>query len=204
MLRVYNRMNNVQTLGPGNRYALWLQGCKRRCKGCIAPDSRPLDGGTIVPVGQIAEEILRDNSIEGVTVSGGEPFLQPEALRSLLSCIRSRRDLGVIIYTGYTLGELKNLQDPAIDEIISSLSDIIIDGEYIDELNDGKSLKGSSNQKVNFITDRYLPYRELYEQDSRNVQITIKGKEAILVGIPNRETLEAWKKVAGSPDDSKE
>ena len=78
-------------------------------------------------------------------------------------------------------------------EIVDSLADLIIDGEYVDALNDGSSLKGSSNQTVHYITTRYLPHRELYEGKSRDIQIFISGRDAFLVGVPYRETLETWK-----------
>ena len=192
-VRLHNTARNTTALGPGLRAAIWFQGCNRRCKGCMTPDSRPLDGGYVKDVDELYSEIRAINNIEGITISGGEPFLQIQALYDLLSKIRSETDLGVIIYTGNTMDQLKGMQDPLVDEIITSLADIIIDGEYVDELNDGGSLKGSSNQVVNYITDRYKEYEELYNSKKRNIQVIIDKDKALLIGIPDRKTLETWK-----------
>ncbi len=197
-IRLHNIFMHTTALGPGTRIAIWLQGCNRRCKGCMSPKSRPLDGGRVVNLPSLIDAICADNDVEGITISGGEPFLQTEALHELLVSIRSRTNFGVIIYTGYTMDELRNTHDPLVDEILTELSDIIIDGEYIDELNDGASLKGSSNQTVNYITDRYLPYKSLYESKARNVQIDIADGEAFFIGIPDKETLESWKNAINS------
>ena len=195
-IRLHNMVLHTKVLGPGNRAAIWLQGCKKHCKGCMAPDSRPLDGGKIVPISAIIAELSKLTDIEGVTVSGGEPFLQAEALCGLLVAIRKQFNLGVIIYSGYTLAELRALNDQWIDNILDSYADILIDGEYIDELNDGAALKGSSNQKVNFLTSRYLPYAELYKSNVRNTEVMATSKDLFFVGIPAKETLQQWTTVA--------
>lgn len=191
-VRIHGIANNTTALGPGNRAVVWFQGCKRRCKGCMSPSSRPLDGGTEWDVEQLAKYISEIQNIEGITISGGEPFLQVEALHEFLTGIHSKTKLGVIIYTGNTMEQLREMHNPLVDEIISSMVDIIIDGEYIDELNDGASLKGSSNQTVNFITDRYIEFKDLYDSGKRDVQIMIEGNEALLIGVPDRKTLDIW------------
>ena len=160
----------------------------------MSPDSRPLNGGTEWIVDKLVGDICAIENIEGITISGGEPFLQIDALHEFLSGIRSKTSLGVIIYTGNTMDDLKRMGNPLIDEIIAGLADIIIDGEYVDELNDGAALKGSSNQTVNFITDRYLACRDLYSSNTRDIQIMIEGKDTLLIGVPDRNTLEIWKR----------
>ena len=193
-VRIHGIARSTTALGPGNRAAIWFQGCMRSCKGCMSPDSRPLNGGTEWIVDKLVGDICAVENIEGITISGGEPFLQIDALHEFLSGIRSKTSLGVIIYTGNTMDDLKRMGNPLIDEIIAGLADIIIDGEYVDELNDGAALKGSSNQTVNFITDRYLACRDLYSSNTRDIQIMIEGKDTLLIGVPDRNTLEIWKR----------
>ncbi len=193
-VRIHGIAHSTTALGPGNRAAVWFQGCMRRCKGCMSPDSRQLNGGTEWTVDKLVEDICAIENIEGVTISGGEPFLQVDALHEFLTGIRSRTSLGVIIYTGNTMDELRRMGNPLVDEILAGLADIVIDGEYVDELNDGAALKGSSNQTVNFITDRYLAVRDLYNSNSRDIQIMIEGNDALLIGVPDRSTLEIWKR----------
>ena len=195
LVRLHDMRMHTNVLGPGIRTAIWFQGCNRCCKGCMSPSSRPLDGGTLVDVEKVIASIKNTADIEGVTISGGEPFLQIDALYALLKALRSETNLGVIIYTGCTMAELSSMNDPAVNEIISGLADIIIDGEYIDELNDGGSLRGSNNQTVNFLTKRYLPYKTMFEGNSRNAEVFISGDEAFFVGIPDQDMLNIWKRI---------
>ena len=195
-VRLHNVITHTTALGPGTRMAIWFQGCKRCCAGCMSPLSRPMDGGKEVDVQDLIEAVCEVTDIEGITISGGEPFLQIEALYELLHAVRERTELGVILYTGNTMQELRQMNNPMVDEILYTLADIIIDGEYVEALNDGGSLKGSSNQVVNYITDRYLPEQRLYQGTQRDVQVVISGEEALFVGIPDQETLKVWKDVA--------
>ena len=95
----------------------------------------------------------------------------------------------MILYSGYYLGELREMQDVKTDEILSML-DVLIDGPYIEELNDGISLRGSSNQGVHFLTDRYTPYRELYSRPVRRVEMHMTGNGISIIGVPDKTTLE--------------
>ena len=194
-LQLHNMVLHTKVLGPGNRAAIWLQGCKKRCKGCMSPASRPLDGGLPVSVSAIVKELSGLADIEGVTISGGEPFLQAEALCSLLQIIHDELHLGIIIYTGYTLDELHGMQNPWIERILSSFADLVIDGEYVDELNDGGALRGSSNQGIHFMSSRYISHAELYGGKSRNTEVVASNKDFFFIGIPAKETLSEWKKM---------
>ena len=174
-------------LGPYNRYILWVQGCNRHCDGCIAKDSWDMSGGTEIAVGELENEILSTENIEGVTISGGEPFLQAEELCTLLKAVKAKRDLGVIVYTGYKFAEIK-------DSPLTALCDLIIDGEYIDGLNDNLSLRGSSNQNVIEITDRYSDVvGKYYGKPGRKTELLFDKDGVRLVGIPRKEELNIYK-----------
>lgn len=195
-VRIHNMVLHTKVLGPGTRTAIWFQGCNRNCEGCMSQTARDVSGGTLIDTEQIYKKVVSLNDIEGVTLSGGEVFLQIDALYDLLKKIRSTSDLGVIVYTGYYLNELREMNNAKIDEILDGLVDIIIDGPYIDELNDGTSLKGSSNQKVNYITDRYIKYKDLYEKKQRNAEIYVNENELFFVGIPDKKTLNSWRMIS--------
>lgn len=197
LIRLHNMVPYTKALGPGTRAVLWTQGCGRQCPGCMSPESRPVDGGRLVDTDRLAAELAALDGIEGVTVSGGEPFLQIGPLHALLRALRGRTGLGVILYTGYTVEELRAMGDPRVEEILSALADLVIDGPYVEALNDGGALKGSSNQRVHFLTGRYLPYRALYEGTRRDVEIRAGRHGMLLIGVPARETLENWKQIAG-------
>ncbi|MDR2752458.1 MAG: radical SAM protein [Clostridiales bacterium] len=182
-------------MGPGERYALWLQGCSRNCPGCMTPESQPLDGGRLISVDELAKEILATQA-EGVTVSGGEPFLQAAPLLSLLKAIRQESDKSVIIYTGYYLKDLIDLGNPDIDEILGTAADILIDGPFVEALNDGGSLRGSSNQTAHALTERYRDViDEIYGQPRRRCEIRFNENEALLVGVPDSKSYDAWRAI---------
>lgn len=194
-VRLHNLLRHTKVLGPGIRAAIWFQGCRRSCKGCMSPDTRSMNAGVVMPTKRLYDEIMKINDIEGITISGGEPFLQVDALYELLCALRQTSKLGVIIYTGYTMEELRRCENDKIDRILSGLADLVIDGEYVDELNNGGSLVGSSNQQLNFITDRYLNDKELYEGNIRNVEILATKDTFFFTGIPERSMLETWVKM---------
>lgn len=181
-LQIYVTEKNVTTLGPGNRYGLWVQGCNRRCPGCVAQNSQDPKGGRSVKVSALAWDILSSDA-EGLTVSGGEPFLQAEALSELITLVKAKKNLGVIVYTGYCLEELEEV--PYAKELLSQI-DLLIDGPYQRELDDGKSLRGSSNQRVIPLTDRYVDALPLYGTENRRTQLFRHGSYVNIVGIPNQ------------------
>ena len=186
-LQVHRMLPRVITLGPGLRLALWVQGCFRRCPGCITPDSRPLDGGRQQTVSEIAAAFLREPGHEGITISGGEPFLQAGALCRLIDLIREQRDCGVIVYTGYTLEELQESGAPEDAAELLRRTDLLIDGPYIRELNDDASLRGSSNQRVICLTERYRNDIGLYGvKDRRDIEIRWTQDGLFIAGIPSK------------------
>lgn len=179
--RIYMTHSKTKALGPFDRFALWVQGCNRGCKNCIAKDAQQIEGGTEVEVEVVMRQILKTSGIEGITISGGEPFLQQEALCELIEGIRRESDLGVVLYTGFNYSEIKD--DPLAKEC-----DVIIDGEYIDEINDNKNLRGSANQSAVILTERYRNYYEKYFAiNGRRNELVISGNEVDLIGIPPRD-----------------
>lgn len=180
---VYMKEPAVTVLGPGVRYVLWVQGCHRRCPGCIASNAYNMEEGSRISTGALAMEIALSKA-EGLTISGGEPFLQAHALAEMIEKIRNIRDMGVIIYTGYTYEELQEM--PAAGRLLG-MTDLLIDGEYIAKLDDGRSLRGSSNQRVIPLTDRYQNHLSEYGVEGREGETFAHGWETHKVGIPNKE-----------------
>lgn len=183
-ITLYMQQRQTRALGPGIRYGIWVQGCNKRCPGCISPDAQPLDGGYTEDTEHVAQDIFSQPDIEGITISGGEPFLQQEALCELIDSLRSKRNLGVIVYTGMFYEEIA-------DTPLAKRCDLVIDGEYIEELNDDLSLRGSSNQHVICITDRYADMVDrFYGQPCRKIELILKDGRASMVGIPAKDTLK--------------
>lgn len=133
--------------GPGARAVLFLQGCPIHCEGCQNRHLWPVNGGTEMDVEQVAARLL-DTGLP-VTISGGEPMIQPQGCAELLQVLRlQRQKIHVIVYTGLTIGDLMQMQDPAIDDVLL-LSDVLVDGPYVAALDrDHVQWRGSSNQRA--------------------------------------------------------
>ena len=187
----------TKVLGPGLRYVLWVQGCKKNCPGCINPEGQPLDkNGYWTSVNDIFEEILQGKNLTGITISGGEPFLQPEPLAKLILLLKEQTNLDVMIYSGYTLRELHNMNNEFIECILEN-SDILVDGTYIEELNTNKIYRGSDNQVIHFLSSKYIRYKDIIEKtNNRSVEFVLHGEDLFMVGIPAKDfSTTFWEKV---------
>ena len=186
VIYVYMKEPQVRVLGPGVRYVLWVQGCRQHCRGCIAGNAKNMEDGMPVKIAALGLEIALSKA-EGLTISGGEPFLQAEELCAMLDMIRRKRDMGVIVYTGYCYEELCRQEEA---KGLLSRIDILIDGPYREELDDGKSLRGSSNQRVLFLTDRYRGHEGEYGQDGRETELFHHGIQVHQIGIPDHRNMK--------------
>ncbi len=144
-LRLFRIQAPVWSLGPGRRIGLWIQGCSRRCAGCISPESWPEDGGRAVDVRELAEAIAAEHhAYQGLTISGGEPFDQYPSLMALCAYLKALCGLHIQVYTGYTLAELR---DRHPDRAFLTCLDAIVDGPFLGDQQDGSGWRGSRNQR---------------------------------------------------------
>lgn len=173
--------DGCRTLGPGLRYVIWTQGCPFNCKGCITPQGKTINANKIVTVNELAKDIVSRKELTGLTISGGEPFLQYQSLLELLRIVKQKRpEMEVLIFTGF---EIEQLTWDGAKEILE-LTDVLIDGPYIPEMNDGVGLRGSSNQRIHFLTPRLLQYKEQMETGPRKVEVDVRQGCTITIGIP--------------------
>ncbi|MBQ7704408.1 MAG: anaerobic ribonucleoside-triphosphate reductase activating protein [Selenomonadaceae bacterium] len=132
--------------GEGIRFAIFMQGCLRNCKGCHNPETHALDGGKILDTEEIIAKIKKNPLLTGITLTGGEPLLQ---IAPALELAKNARNLGldVWLYTGYKFEEIPN--DAA--ELLNFV-DVVVDGEYIEELRDlDLKFRGSKNQQIIYL-----------------------------------------------------
>ena len=145
-IRLYGTVNDSIVDGPGLRYVIFTQGCLHHCPGCHNPDSHAIDGGYIEDTEQCLLEIDQNPLLDGVNLSGGEPFLQATALIHFVQKVK-KRHLHVMIYSGYTFEEILELGDE--EKKLLSLCDTLVDGKFILSLKSMELLyKGSSNQRI--------------------------------------------------------
>ncbi len=191
---LYHREKKVKTLGPGERYAIWTQGCPHNCEGCIAKDSHSIEsGGEWVEIKTILDEIDENIYLKGVTISGGEPFIQKSSLLNLVKEI-SKRGLNIICYTGFIYEELKKSKEAR--EILKYI-DILIDGKYEQSRDSGSYLRGSDNQRIIHLKNTFKKYEKMMlETKNRNVEIKFVNKSSIfIVGLPPVNLNKNWDKV---------
>lgn len=144
--RIYQVMDIVRGTtvdGPGLRTSIYLAGCTHRCPGCHNPSTWDENAGTPMTLSQIMD-IVEEEDFD-VTISGGDPFMHPEALALLARAVK-RLGKNLWVYTGYTVEELQ--ADPRLAAPLRWI-DTLVDGPYIAELRDPDLLfRGSSNQRL--------------------------------------------------------
>lgn len=154
----------VKVLGPSNRVGIWTVGCHRRCEGCMTPE---LWDDTNVPdmrVEDVIEAIKiasKKGSVDGITISGGEPLNQSQDLKALLELIHSELGIeDIIIFTGYDLEESTELR------WVLEKATLVVDGTYDDSRNRGEVLRGSDNQRFYYKDDKWREYYEAYMKEN--------------------------------------
>lgn len=168
----------VEVLGPGKRVGIWFCGCPRRCKGCSNPELWEFDERyktnpqTVV---ELIKHIAKDHTVDGFTVTGGDPMYQAEDLSLLIDMIKDISD-DIIVYTGYSIDQIKK-------EYLKDIS-VLIDGEYIEELNDNSLLRGSSNQNIYILDEsKKDKYSEFFTKEVNKIQNFFTSDGVISVGI---------------------
>jgi len=150
-LRVYRIYHNSVVEGPGRRSVLQAAGCLQRCPACFVPETHSIHGGVEMKISDIIELLLAPEGEprDGLTILGGEPFLQPDGLAALMRALKQRGQ-HITVYTGYTLEQLIARSEAAIRQALE-LTDILIDGPFVKELsNNAGEWVGSTNQRVIF------------------------------------------------------
>lgn len=131
--------------GPGIRLVVFTQGCKHKCKGCHNPESHSFTGGYLMEIEEILQEIKSNPLLDGLTLSGGEPFEQWEACSELAKEVK-KLGLNVVTYTGYTFEEI--LKNDSFKKLLLQ-TDTLIDGKFeIDEKSLLLQFRGSKNQRI--------------------------------------------------------
>lgn len=175
----------VTALGPGRRVGLWLQGCSIRCPGCISVDTWEPGPGTVPLAGLLGRLASMAVGADGLTVSGGEPFDQPDALAAILGRWRAATRATTLVFTGR---EFDELQDWLAGH--SGLVDALVTGPFRSDLPQTLALRGSDNQRIHALTaagSEMLAYDRPATADDRRLDVAFDERgHALLAGIPAR------------------
>lgn len=146
MMRMYGLEQNSYVDGPGIRMAIFFQGCLHKCEGCHNPGSWPMYGGEKVDTNELMKKMANDPLLDGITLSGGEPFLQPQPALALARFAR-QRGLSVWCYTGYTFEQISEWQDNR--KTLLQNIDVLVDGPFkLEERSLDIPWRGSRNQRL--------------------------------------------------------
>ncbi|MBW4829309.1 MAG: anaerobic ribonucleoside-triphosphate reductase activating protein [Clostridiaceae bacterium] len=135
--------------GPGIRLVVFGQGCKHHCQSCHNPESHSFEGGELMKIDNVIELVKENPLLDGVTLSGGDPFEQPKSFAVLAKKVKEL-GLNIMTYTGYTYEEILDNIDlvPGWKKLLYS-TDILVDGKFeIDKKSLMLKFKGSSNQRI--------------------------------------------------------
>ena len=182
--------------GDGIRYVVFTQGCHHHCKGCQNPDTWDPKGGYDVSIYDLSADILKRwkrGQIDGITLSGGDPYYQTTECRQLLQMLP--KDLNVWIYTGFDYEYIK-------DDELTSYADVIVDGKFDTsrKCKDGEPY-GSTNQRIIHIYDKKLKSGE-HHRGNQSFEATMKewrdtkaGYERIFCSKPKKKKVECVEEV---------
>ncbi|RAP50606.1 MAG: hypothetical protein BZ136_01010 [Methanosphaera sp. rholeuAM74] len=178
-LRLNTVVKRTRVEGPHLRYCIFVQGCLKGCEYCNSEGTWSLDGGYCVSVDELAEDIL-SSDVEGVTFSGGEPFLQSRSLYEL-ACRLKEDGLGVVCFTGYRYDFIKGVNCANWNKLLGVI-DLLIDGGYeYDNPSNRLAWAGSSNQRHIFLSERYIDYVDLVEDYDNRLEFHINRDGSLIV-----------------------
>ena len=147
MINVAGYEKESYTDGIGIRYTVFTQGCKHNCIGCHNPQTHSFDTVELVEIADIIEDIKENEMLDGITLSGGDPFYQAEECAKLAKRVKEELKLNVWAYTGFVMEELLKSSDASIQELLKYI-DVIVDGPFIiNKRQLALRFRGSSNQR---------------------------------------------------------
>lgn len=168
----------VEVLGPGRRIGIWFCGCSRRCKGCSNPElwkKRDKYKISIDSVLKLIHQISDVNPVDGFTITGGDPMEQLDELPLFIKKLKAISE-DILVYTGFKIEELTENQ-------LKNIS-VLIDGRYIEALNDNSLLRGSSNQRIHILEKNMIDkYETFLKTETNKIQNFATQDGIISVGI---------------------
>jgi anaerobic ribonucleoside-triphosphate reductase activating protein len=176
-LRVHAVLPRSYANGPGARFVIWTQGCTLACPGCFNPETHSGDGGERRTTEELAEAAINAEGIDGVTITGGEPLQQSEAVAEFCGQVKGHRS--IVILTGFSRREIES--DPVRMKAVEN-ADMVVAGRYNAGRYLGKGLRGSGNKEYWALTGRYGP-EDFTAIPDVEVILTVTG-ERIITGMP--------------------
>lgn len=166
--------------GPGERFVVWVQGCPLRCPGCWNPDTWDPTPRRLESPASLLALVDATPGLDGVTLTGGEPFAQARALLPFARGV-AQRGHSLFAFTGYDLGELESPDQRAL----LGLVDVLVAGRYVAaERSTELPWRGSRNQIIHRLSPRGLALA-FPDEACWEVVLSAAG-EGVVTGFPPR------------------
>jgi anaerobic ribonucleoside-triphosphate reductase activating protein len=186
-VQINNLLKESYVDGPGRRSVAYLQGCPIHCVGCQSTHTWSVSGGVTRTIAEVAEELAGYAAEHGnVTISGGDPFFQSQALAELVYRLRLLGVKSILVYTGYTWEQLFDLCHPAYPYLKTILEnvDILVDGPFIKAVDDDRiTYRGSRNQRVIDVQESIIAQEPVELDWNNELIITDTGDILLPVGF---------------------
>jgi anaerobic ribonucleoside-triphosphate reductase activating protein len=189
LLRLNKAHYPVTVLGYGKRVGVWFQGCSIHCKDCVSQDTWDTEGGVMVGVDDLVAwcRTKLKTGLDGITLSGGEPFDQPVALGAFLDAIRRWRrrakvELDVLCYSGYPFHILQTRHAALLAKL-----DALIPEPYVASLQPGHIWRGSANQPMilpSEVGQRRYAGMQTARAAEKTMQVAVENGKVWMIGIP--------------------
>ena len=150
-IRVHSLLAQSEVNGPGQRAVVHFQGCDLNCQGCFNPETHGVESGLMWSAAELAAHVA-GSAIDGVTVSGGEPFQQLDGLIALCLALRERGVDSILVFTGYALAEIEAL--PRGAEALAQI-DVLVAGRFDATQTQAASILSSANQQLKLLSTRH-------------------------------------------------
>ena len=178
-VRLRSRVN-----GPGQRSVVWVQGCTIRCPGCFNSHTHAHRDVRLLDPCELGRKLANVPDLDGITISGGEPFEQAEACAILAEPYRAG-GRSVMIFSGYTCAQLRRAPLKAVKDLLTQI-DILVAGPYVAELaTDGHRWRASANQRLHLLTGRGREAVADSPTASPLVEIATDGRQTTYTGFPS-------------------
>ena len=185
----------VTTLGPGRRIGIWLQGCSIRCPGCISLDTwdQKASDTEVADIVRAVGKWLSE--CDGITISGGEPFDQPEALLALLSALRIESRQSILVYSGHPYEQLRSST-----AVQAGLIDALISEPFLKDTPQTLALRGSDNQRLHLLTElgnkSFAEYDREVTLNEKRLDVMFDADGAVwFAGIPARGDMKKFQSI---------
>ncbi len=176
--------------GPGLRAVVWVQGCTVGCAGCFNPETHAHKAQRLVDPVELARSLVELPGLDGITLSGGEPFEQAAACSQFAETVRSSGQ-NLMVFSGYPYKLLASSPVAEVQRLLRTI-DLLVAGPYIAaRAISPSSWRSSSNQELQVLTERGALALSQHRDDGPCIEVTTDGRGLLWSGFPEEGDI-AW------------